>query len=149
MGIDQTLQQAIAHHQAGEVDAAQRLYREVLQQQPQDADASHNLGILLVQAGQPQEALPYLQTALEASPAEAQYWLSYINALILANQPDMAREVLEIGRQSGLQGEGADALSAALAALAKPPAPPMLTEAELTRCNNAFIFTCPQSTAAF
>jgi predicted TPR repeat methyltransferase len=41
-----TLQQAIARHQAGDLDGAERLYREILAEQPTQADALHLLGLI-------------------------------------------------------------------------------------------------------
>ena len=42
--IEQALNKAIAHHQAGELQDAEKLYRAILQAQPNHPDANHNLG---------------------------------------------------------------------------------------------------------
>lgn len=76
--IDQVLNQAIAHHQAGQLQAAERLYRAILQAQPSHSDANHNLGVLAVQLMQPTIALSHLKAALESNPNQSQYWMSYI-----------------------------------------------------------------------
>ena len=39
MDTQQTLQQALAHHQSGQLPQAEALYRQVLQAQPNNADA--------------------------------------------------------------------------------------------------------------
>ena len=114
--IEQALKQAIKHHSAGELQDAERLYRAILQAQPNHTDANHNLGVMAVQVKQPAGALPYLKAALEANPNQGQYWLSYIDALIQAGQADAARQVLEQGRQLGLHGEAVAALLARLGA---------------------------------
>ncbi|MBU0623099.1 MAG: tetratricopeptide repeat protein [Gammaproteobacteria bacterium] len=114
MSAEPELLQAIAHHQAGQLQEAERLYRDILQLHPQHAEANHNLGVLTVQRKQPEQGLPHLLAALEADPAEGRYWLDYIDALIQAGQAQAAREVLQIARQQGLQGEAADALAARL-----------------------------------
>ena len=111
---DESLQQAIAYHQAGRLPEAERLYREILQAQPRHPDANHNLGVLAVQAKQPAAALPHFKAALEANPNQRQYWLSYIEALIQTGQTEVARDVLSKGRQRGLQGEAADMLAGRL-----------------------------------
>jgi len=104
--IDQFLQRAIAHHQAGQLQDAERLYRAILQAQPNHPDANHNLGVLAVQMKkQPAASLTHFKAALEANPMQGQYWLSYIDALIQSGQIDAARQVLEQGRQRGLQGK--------------------------------------------
>ena len=112
--IDQALQQAVAHHQAGRFQDAERLYRAILKTQPNHPDANHNLGVLAVQVQQPTASLPHFKAALEANPNQGQYWLSYIDALIQTGQTDAGRYVLEQGRQQGLQGDAIDVLDAQL-----------------------------------
>ena len=101
--IEQALQQALAHHQAGQLQDAERLYRAILQAQPNHPDANHNLGVLAVQVQQPAAGLPHFKAALEANPNVEQYWLSYIDALIQTDQTDLARDLLEQGLQRGVQ----------------------------------------------
>jgi tetratricopeptide (TPR) repeat protein len=103
--VDQALQQGIAHHKAGQLPEAERTYRAILQVQPQHPDANHNLGVLAVGVGQPTAALPFLKHALEANPAQGQYWLSYIDALIRVGEYQTAQQIIAIGRQKGLDGE--------------------------------------------
>lgn len=110
--VDQALQQAIAHHQAGRLQEAERLYRAILQVQPNHPDANHNLGVLALQMKRPTAGVPHFKTALEASPERSQYWLSYIDALIQAGQTVLARQIQELGLQKGLS-------SAAMAAFAE------------------------------
>lgn len=112
--VEQALYQAVTHHQAGQLQDAERLYRVILQAQPNQADANHNMGVLAVQAKQPVAGLPYFKAALEADPNQGQYWLSYIDALMQAGQTDAARLMLEQGRQHGLQGEAVEAMMARL-----------------------------------
>jgi radical SAM superfamily enzyme YgiQ (UPF0313 family)/Flp pilus assembly protein TadD len=111
MKIEEALKQAIAQHQAGQFQDAERIYREILQAQPNHPDANHNLGVLAIQVKQPVAGLPHLKMALETNPNQGQYWLSYIEGLIQTGQTDAARQVLEQGRQRGLQGVVADALA--------------------------------------
>ena len=114
MNIKQLLQQAIAHHQAGQLQEAECLYRVVLQVQPGHADANHNLGVLAVQVKQAAAGLPHFKIALETDPDQVQFWLSYIDALIQCNQIEAASQVLQEGRQRGLQGDAVDALASRL-----------------------------------
>ncbi len=113
--LQQSLQQAVALHQAGRAIEARQLYQAILAVDAQHVEARHNLGVLEVQAGQPQAGIPHLLAALESDPARAQFWLSYIDALLQAGQPEAAREVLQIARQQGLHGAEVDALVARLA----------------------------------
>jgi protein O-GlcNAc transferase len=84
--LDQALQQAISHHRAGRLPDAERLYRAILQTQPHHPDANHNLGLLAAQVGKFAAALPFLKIALEANPAQGQYWLSYAETLLKVGQ---------------------------------------------------------------
>lgn len=113
--IENILLQAIALHQAGQLEDAGRLYLSILRTQPNHPEANHNLGILAVQAEQAAAGLPYLVTALEANPTHGQYWLSYIDALIQADQLDTADEILEVSQQQGLHGEALEELKSRLA----------------------------------
>ena len=108
--VEQALQQAIAHHQASQLQDAERLYRCILQAHPNHADANHNLAVLAVQVNQAPASLPHFKAALEANPKQGQYWLSYVDALIQTGEIDTAKRVLEQGRQLGLQGESVEAL---------------------------------------
>ncbi len=109
--LDDALKQAIAHHQAGRLQEAERLYRAVLQAQPDQQDANHNLGVLAVQVKQPAASLPYFKAALEGNPNQEQYWLSYIDALTQTGQTEAAQSVLAQGRQAGLSGKAVEALA--------------------------------------
>lgn len=115
--LDQALQQAIAHHRAGRLQDAERLYRAILQAQPSHPDANHNLGVLAVQLKQPAAGLPHFKAALGTNSNQGQYWLSYIDALIQTGQTDAARQALEQGKRRGLQGKMVEALAERLEGL--------------------------------
>ena len=100
--LDIALQEAIAHHQARRLVEAEQLYRAILQAQPEQPDANHNLGVLMVQAGQYAAGLPHLKTALESNPSQGQYWLSYADALLASGQAMEALIVIQAALQSGL-----------------------------------------------
>ena len=59
--FDGVLRQAVAHHQAGRLQEAERLYRSILRAYPEQADANHNMGLLAMQLGQPASGLPYFE----------------------------------------------------------------------------------------
>jgi protein O-GlcNAc transferase len=103
---------AVACHRAGRMHEAGELYTAILQADPAHADAHHNLGVLLVRDAQFDQSLPHFVAAIEAEPAEAQYWLSYVEALSAANRGEEARQVLALAKEHGLQGASVDALTA-------------------------------------
>ncbi|HAF44193.1 MAG TPA: hypothetical protein DCK83_04420 [Gallionellaceae bacterium] len=120
--IDEAFGLAVAQHQAGQTQKADELYRMILQLDPRHAPANHNLGLLAMQAQQTDAALGYFNTALDADPAQGQYWLSYIDALAQTGQADTARQVLALAEQQGLQGEQVEALKARLGVGSQSPA---------------------------
>lgn len=68
-------------HQAGQLQQAEALYRQVLAVNPNHADSLHLLGIIARQAGQPLRALKYLDKAIKIQPRAAAYRTSRGNAL--------------------------------------------------------------------
>ncbi|MBP7253197.1 MAG: tetratricopeptide repeat protein [Alphaproteobacteria bacterium] len=62
------MQQAVAHHQKGEVSAAEALYQKVLRLVPQHFDALRLLGGLYLQQNRADDAIGCLQQALAITP---------------------------------------------------------------------------------
>ena len=112
--IAQALERGVTAHKEGKLQEAEKLYRAILQSQPQHPDANHNLGLIAVGVGKVEGAIPHFKAALAANAKMEQYWLSYIDALIKLNQIDTAKAVLEQARGSGLQGEKFDNLQVQL-----------------------------------
>ena len=108
--IEQALQQGVAAHKEGKIQDAERLYRAILQSQPEHPDANHNLGVLAVSVNKSDAALPLFKTALEANPKIEQFWLSYIDALIKEQQLDNAKQVLEQAKKQGVDKEKLNSL---------------------------------------
>ena len=119
--VDEALQRGVAAHKEGKLEEAEKLYRGILGVQPNHPDANHNLGVLAVGTGQVEAALPHFKSALEASPNQGQYWLSYIDALIKLDRLDDARQLLTQGINAGLKGELVDNLSAQLKVIESAP----------------------------
>ena len=80
--LDQTLQKAIAAQNEGNIVEAESLYLSILETDPLNSDASHNLGILKISMNKSAAAIPLIKTAIEVNPNIDQYWISYSNALI-------------------------------------------------------------------
>ena len=103
--VDQALQRGFAAIKEGKLQDAERLYRAILQAQPNHPDANHNLGVLAVAAGKPAEAVSLFKLALEANPKAEQFWLSYTDALIKLERFDEAKRVVVEGEKSGVSSE--------------------------------------------
>lgn len=103
--IQEALSKGVKMHIAGEFDLACQLYESVLKLKPEHADANHNMGLLKLDTGYDLEALPYLQTALQADTSIVQFWLSYVNALIKLERMDEAGRILDLAIESGIDAQ--------------------------------------------
>jgi len=79
--MPQLLESALNYHQAGYLPQAEQLYRQILQSQPDDLDANHLLGLLLLQANFHEPALQYLRHAATLGPQFAAFQSSLGDAL--------------------------------------------------------------------
>lgn len=71
--ITHTLNTAMGLHQGGDLPRAEALYRQVLQQDPNQPDALHYLGFLAHQVGRNDDALALMQRAARLSPRNPVY----------------------------------------------------------------------------
>ena len=62
--IFEALTIAIQHQQAGRLQAAEQIYRQILAIEPKQADAIHFLGVIAHQVGQHELAVEYIQRAI-------------------------------------------------------------------------------------
>ena len=62
--ISEAMATAIQHHQAGRLQAAEQIYRQVLQVEPRQVDALHLLGVIASQVGRPEVAVEYIGRAI-------------------------------------------------------------------------------------
>jgi len=84
---------------------ANKRYSAILKAPPNHARANHNIGLLIAEKGGFQRALPFFKTALETKPSVAQFWLSYIEALIKLNRFIDAQGVFGQAKTKGAKGE--------------------------------------------
>lgn len=71
-GLQEMLNLAIQHHQAGRLSEAERAYRRILEASPDNVDALHMLGMLAYQSGNNDSAIALINKALHHSPASAE-----------------------------------------------------------------------------
>ena len=62
--ISEALAIAIQHHQAGRLDSAEQVYRQILQAEPNQADVIHLLGVVAHQVGKHEVAVEYIGRAI-------------------------------------------------------------------------------------
>ncbi len=68
------LQQAISHHQAGELQQAVPIYQQLLEMEPDHADANHLLGLIAHQSGNNDVAAQLVSKAIEKNPTQPLYY---------------------------------------------------------------------------
>lgn len=68
--------EALQHHGAGRLGSAERLYRQILARQPDDATALHNLGLIAQQTGHTDDALRLMARSLQLAPNAAAWWFN-------------------------------------------------------------------------
>ncbi len=130
------LAEALAAHARGEAEAAAALYARVLEREPDEPTALHNLGILRAAEGRAEEALGLIRRAIEAAPGtpEAHHNLAALLARFgrgdearaayeraLAVKPDYAEALAGLGDLAAAGGEEDAAEALYLRALAADP----------------------------
>ena len=109
--IDQILKQAVISHKAGNMQDTRRLLNSILMANPKHPDANHNMGVLHASHGEVETALPFFKVALEANFKAAQFWYSYIDALIKLQRFAEAKTLLDQAKSKGAQGHAFDELA--------------------------------------
>ena len=109
--LQEVLYLAATHHQAGQLDEAEKLYNQVLQEQSNNPEANHNLGIIAMQTGKGAAiALPLFERGWQADPAHQQHWQSYVRALVENGDNAAASAVYADGKKRGLTGPAPELL---------------------------------------
>ncbi len=121
------LKEAFRLHQSGQLDQAEKFYRQVLTVQPDHGDALHLLGVVCYQTGRFAEAAALIQKAIEQNPQAEACYSNLGNALksmgkteealaayekALALKPDYAEAHYNLAVTLKSAGRGKDALEA-------------------------------------
>ena len=101
------LQEAVAHHRAGRLDAAERLYAEILRADPDTADAWQFLGLIALSRGDAAGAVQRIKHAIAIKPDAGVYHFNL--ALALRQQADLAGAIASYRRAVSLSPGLADA----------------------------------------
>lgn len=71
MSVLELLKKAVACHTAGNLQKAEQMYLQILDQEPDHPDATHFMGVLAYNAGNNDAAVAYLKKAIEMMPSNA------------------------------------------------------------------------------
>jgi len=130
------IQKGIQVHQAGQLPEAEAIYRQVLEVEPDHADANHLLGVIADQAGRHEIAVQLISTAIKKNPIDAAYHCNLGNALheqgrldeavasyrkALAIKPDYAEAHSNLGNVLHEQGRLDEAVASCRKALGIKP----------------------------
>ena len=108
--VEQILQHGLTLHRWGQTEMASQIYTTVLTADPKQPEANYNMGLLSVESGRTQDALAFFETALESNADIADYWVSYINALLEVGRVRDAQAVFDQAKMNGARGDGFDKL---------------------------------------
>ena len=103
--VAELIQEANSAQNSDDLKRAEQLYFQVLDADPLNPDANHNLGILYLSVNLSKQALPLLRTALEAHPEFEHYWVSYFHGLCYNRQFSEGRAILSAGKENGLSSD--------------------------------------------
>jgi len=88
----QALTAGLEYHQAGNLQQADAIYRDVLRRDPNNADALHLLGRIALQTGNLPVAAGLIERAVELKPRSVAYQCSYARLLQAQGSKDAAIE---------------------------------------------------------
>jgi len=92
MTIQQAFELALKYRQGGRLADAEKLLRQILTHQPQQADALHLLAAVVHLRGRSQEALELIQQAIKINPHSGEYFNTRGIILSNSNHPEAAIE---------------------------------------------------------
>ncbi len=74
LAINDALNLAVKYHKEGRLKQAEILYRKILVEDSNNADAMHLLGVIVHQLGKHEEAIAYISKAIKLNPNNAIYY---------------------------------------------------------------------------
>src|SRR5579862_871463 len=108
VAVSESLHQALKHHEAGELDQAEALYRQIVRIDPGHIDALHLLGVAALQKADHRAGVEYISQAI-AQGGNSSLYHSNLGACYRAmNRLDEAiasfREAVRWNRPSSVRG---------------------------------------------
>ena len=95
--ISADLKRAVSLHQAGKLEQASQIYREIIAVDPRNADAHHSFGFIMHELGDDKTAIDLINRAIELNPDDAKAYYNLGNAL---QDQDRLEESIQAYRQA-------------------------------------------------
>lgn len=93
--IDAALQHAINLHKMGALNEAESIYRKILTEYPQHADANHLIGVCCYAKKDFQSAMAFISAGLRESPHNAEFMHNLALVYKDSNRPEEAKKLLK------------------------------------------------------
>lgn len=90
MSLDEAMKLAIQEHQAGHLDKAEEIYRQILTAAPNNPYVLHFLGVVALQSGKFESAYESIRKAISFNPGQSDFHSNLGNALINMGRADEA-----------------------------------------------------------
>ena len=100
--ITSVFDEAVQAHNAGDLTAAEQLYKETLSLQPDHCEANHNIGVVFASKNKLEDALKFFKFALDTSPNVSLFWASYIDVLIKLDRITESKTLIKALTDAGI-----------------------------------------------
>jgi len=139
--LQHVFEAGVALHQSGRLADAEARYRQVLQANPDHAEALHLLGVLAGQVGRPDAAVGLIEKSLTVTPGNAEAHFNLANALsaqrrfteatphyqqVLNQQPNFVAAMVSLGHARRALGDRNAAIDLWQKALQRSPSDSLL-----------------------
>lgn len=119
MNVREDFKKGVLAQRRGQLGEAERKYNAVLDVNPKHAEASHNLGTILLANGDFVTAASHFKTAVDSDPRQEQFWLSYASSLIKAEEFEQVVLSLQQAMSSGVSKKAQFQISLSMAKSAR------------------------------
>lgn len=100
--VEEVLKYALQSQDDSFYGRAIAAYKTILTKVPNHAEANHYLGVIVAQTVGAIDALPMLETAITSKPECEQFWVTYIDALVMSGAIPQVVDALALGLDFGL-----------------------------------------------
>lgn len=103
--IQTTYAQALAHHNAGRLEEALRLYGAIIEANPKVAEAHFQVGRIFTASNRFDRAFQHLATAAQLRPGESAVWQAWAEAVALAGDASTEADFLRMLKRAPVSVE--------------------------------------------